>query len=96
MEMVMRTRFTVIAAAMLGAATVAIAAEPAKAPGASAAQAPAHPSPVVLASADRVVGASAPAQANPAPIKRPRAARVTSCRCGDPQAQPDEQDQEQP
>jgi hypothetical protein len=96
METVMRTRFTVIAAAMLGAATAAIAAEPPKRPGAAAAQTPSHPSPVVLASADRVVGAQTPAQANPAPVKRPRAARVTSCRCGDPQAQSDDQDQEQP
>jgi hypothetical protein len=89
----MHPRFTMIAAAALMVATAAVA-EPAKAPGAAAARTPSHPAPVVLASADRVVGASAPAQASPAPVKRPRAARVTSCRCGAPEAQADEQEQQ--
>lgn len=48
---------------------------------------------VVLASAD-TVHAPAPeaAQSSPAPAKR-RVARVTTCRCGDPQPEPDSQDQ---
>jgi len=51
--------------------------------------------PVVLASADRV---RTPSVATPqpvsAPAKRP-APRVTTCRCGDPQPEPDAGTQEQ-
>ena len=90
LETVMHARFTIIAAAALTVATAALA-EPAKAP--SASQTPSRPSPVVLASADRVVGAASTTQASPTPAKRPRAARVTNCRCGAPQAE--DQDQEQ-
>lgn len=55
-----------------------------------AAQAPtSRPAQVVLASAEQVQ-AEVPAdtQAAATPPKRPRAARVTSCRCGDQAAQP--------
>ena len=58
----------------------------------SAVQAPANrPAQVVLASAEQVQ-AQLPAdtQAAATPPKRPRAARVTSCRCGDQAAQPEQ------
>ena len=58
----------------------------------SAVQAPANrPAQVVLASAEQVQ-AEVPAdtQAAATPPKRPRAARVTSCRCGDQAAQPEQ------
>ena len=86
----MHARFSVIAAAALTVTTVAVA-QPAKAPPPAAAHAPGHPKPVVLASADRLPGAEGAPQASPAPAKRH--ARVTSCRCGDPQPQADEQEQ---
>jgi hypothetical protein len=90
METVMHARFTIIIAAAL-AVTGSAAAEPAKAP-VQTAKPVGQAAPVVLASADRVPGSSGPAAA--APVKRPRAARVTSCRCGDPQPQADEQEQQ--
>ena len=50
-----------------------------------------RPAQVVLASAEQV-RAEVPAetQAAATPPKRPRAARVTSCRCGDQAAQPEQ------
>ena len=87
----MHTRFMLIAAVSL-LSTAAIAAEPTKAPDSAPKPAQPHPAPaqVVLASASDVQ-APAPAdqQHAPAPVKR-RVARVTSCRCGDQQADPDE------
>lgn len=85
----MNNRFIPIAAATL-LSTASFAAEPTKAPE----PAPAQPHPtsaqVVLASAEEV---RAPAQAGqqqtPTPPKR-RVARVTTCRCGDQQAQPEQ------
>ena len=81
----MDARLMLIAASALGFATVA-AAEPAKspAPGVSPAQ---KDRPVVLAAAD-VPAAPAVAQAEAtatpsAPVRKPRAARVTTCRCAD-------------
>ena len=84
----MDARLMLIAASALSLATIA-AAEPAKSP---APAAPSGPSgtkdrPVVLASAEipaaaAVVGtdgAAAPA----VPARKPRAARVTTCRCAD-------------
>ncbi|MGE5563461.1 MAG: hypothetical protein ACM3ZV_09140 [Bacillota bacterium] len=77
----MTARFVLIAAASLFSAS-AIAAD--------APTAPVHPAvqpqsaPVVLASADQVRAPSADQQA-PAQPKR-RIARVTTCRCGDPQS----------
>jgi hypothetical protein len=45
---------------------------------------------VVLASADQVGDVQASADQPAAPVKRPRAARVTTCRCGDQQASADQ------
>jgi hypothetical protein len=84
----MHVRFAVVAAAtLLGAAAVA-AAEPASAPAKAPAQPQSHPAPVVLASADQVQAPAADAQPAAQP-KRARVARVTTCRCGDPQVQPE-------
>jgi hypothetical protein len=80
------------------AATVASAAlaEPAKPAAPAAAQpAPARPAQVLLASAEQPQ-AAASASGQPAPAKRPRAARVTSCRCGEQVAEPtDDSDTDQ-
>ena len=76
----MHARFVLIAAASLVTSSAFAADAP---------TVPVHPasqpqsSPVVLASADQVRAPSAEQQA-PAPQKR-RIARVTTCRCGDPQ-----------
>jgi hypothetical protein len=82
----MLARSIVIAvAAALSVATPALA-EPAKP------QDSAQPAsrPIVLASADAV---SKPATAadQQVPVKRPRVARVTTCRCGDPIPQDEDQ-----
>ena len=86
----MYTRVILVAAATL-LSTSAIAAEPAKTPKPAPAQPQPQPAQVVLASADQV-RAPAPAgqQQVPTPPKR-RFARVTSCRCGDQQAQPEDE-----
>ena len=81
----MDARLMLIAASALGFATIA-AAEPAKAPTAPASPAP-KDRPVVLASAEvpaspavaQTDGSAAPA----VPARKPRAARVTTCRCAD-------------
>jgi hypothetical protein len=89
-EPVMHTRFVLIAAAISVSGT-AFAAEPVKPPVQAAVQQqqPA-PAQVVLASADDVrVPSATDQQAQSAP-KRPRVGRVTTCRCGDPQAQPEQ------
>lgn len=80
----MRSRDLLIVSAALAIGTAASAADPAKPEARPAAQSPSRPAEIVLASADQVQP-SAPAareQAS-APVKRPRAARVTTCRCGD-------------
>jgi hypothetical protein len=82
----MTARLMIIAAAALTVATSAIA-EPAK-PQSPQANPPSRPpATLVLASAEQAQ-APAPAadQQSPAPVKH-RAARVTTCRCGDPQTQ---------
>lgn len=89
----MHARFVPIAAAML-AGSAAFAAEPAK-PAAQAAtqaatQAQPRPTEVVLASADQVPAPVPHEQQAAAPAKHPRVGRVTTCRCGDPQAQPEQ------
>jgi hypothetical protein len=86
----MHTRFILIAAAALTSAS-AFAAEPATKPPVQQSSQPepasAH---VMLASADDVQAPAPTAdQQTPAPPKR-RLARVTTCRCGDQQAQPDQ------
>lgn len=54
----------------------------------------ARPVPVILASADQLAGQpQLPAQAAAEPVKRPRAARATTCRCG---GVPQPETQEQP
>jgi hypothetical protein len=84
----MHVRLGLIGAATLFGAAAALAAEPAKQPAKAPAQAQPRSAPVVLASADPV---QAPApQAKPAAQpKHARVARVTTCRCGDPQVQPE-------
>lgn len=78
----MHVRFSLIASTALGIATAA-AAEPPKA-ARETAQPQSRPAEVVLASADQVQAPQVnPQDQAPAPVKRPRAARVTTCRCGD-------------
>ena len=88
----MFTRTLLLGSAILAIATPA-AADPAKpAQHEAVAQAPANrPAQVELASAEQVQ-AEVPADSEAAatPPKRPRAARVTSCRCGDQAAQPEQ------
>ena len=89
----MHLRFALIAAAVLATGPAA-GAGPAKAPAASATHSPSQPTPIVLASAERVVGTVPPADVRAEQAKRPRTARVTTCRCGDIQPQADEQEQQ--
>jgi hypothetical protein len=85
-------RLSMIALGTFGICGRALA-EPPKAAPAKPAQTQARPGQIVLASAEQVRGTSPEAaQANSAPAKR-RAARVTKCRCGDPQPDPENQDQ---
>jgi hypothetical protein len=87
-ELVMHARFILIAAATAMTAT-AHAAEPAKPAPQPAAQNQPRPAELLLASADHV---QAPATADQQAAPKPhRVARVTTCRCGDQQAQPDQQ-----
>jgi hypothetical protein len=86
----MSARLMMIAAAVLTIGTSALA-EPARTED-HANQPASRPAAIVLASAE-AAQAPAPAadQPTPPPAKR-RAARVTTCRCGDPQ--PEAQDQQ--
>ena len=79
---------------MVGAAALAIAglagAEPTKPEAQGTTKAPSQPAGLVMASAEQVPTPAIAEQAQPTtPAKRPRAARVTSCRCG-AQANPDQ------
>ena len=89
----MFTRTLLIASTILAIAAPAAAdpAEPAQHETASAQAPTSRPAQVVLASAEQVQ-AEVPAESQVAstPPKRPRAARVTSCRCGDQAAQPEQ------
>jgi hypothetical protein len=85
METAMHARLMVIAAATLTMGTSAIA-EPAKTREPHAAQPASPPAQVVLASADQIREPSPNAEQATPPVKRPRVARVTTCRCGDQQA----------
>jgi hypothetical protein len=81
----MRSRCLLIAsiAAVTGAAAGAEPAQPAAPTAREQAQPASAPKPVVLASADQVRTPLPTESAAPAtPAKRPRAARVTTCRCG--------------
>ena len=84
----MNARLITIGAAVLAIATGAFA-EPQKSR-VPASNAPTNPpKPVILASADTVdTTAAASAQQVPT-VPRKRAARVTTCRCGDPQPDPE-------
>jgi len=85
----MRLRLLIVTAAAFMLPGSAFA-EPAKLPQPRQA---ARPAPVILASADQLAGQpQLPAQAAAAPVKRPRAARATTCRCG-VVPQPETQDQ---
>ena len=85
----MRAHFALLSAALLVAASAS--AQPAQPETRAGTQADQHRADLVLASADSVrVQAPASDQTTQAP-KRPRAARVTTCRCGDPAAAPDDQ-----
>jgi hypothetical protein len=92
MEKIVRLPLTTLAIAL----TIAVpaAAEPAKSGPARPAPAQAQPAEVVLASAESVHAPAGPsAQPAATPAKRP-APRLTTCRCGgDPQAEPDSQEQ---
>jgi hypothetical protein len=84
----MSVRLLVIATAVtIGTSALA---EPPKTTDRETGQRVSRPAEVVLASADQVRTPDQVAQQNAAPVKRPRVGRVTSCRCGDQQAQPDE------
>jgi len=80
---------TVFAAALIAGSA---AAEPPKNTDAKPAEAKLRPAEVVLASAERPRATTAENQPNAVPAKR-RVARVTTCRCGDPQTEPDSQEQ---
>jgi hypothetical protein len=62
-------------------------AEPAKLP----APAAVRPAAVQLASADQVARPAPASTAEPQPVKRPRAMRITTCRCGESRPQPEPQ-----
>ena len=85
----MLARFVLIAATTFIGGN-AFAAEPAKPPVQPATRQQPAPAQVVLASADDVRVPSASDQQPSSAPKRPRIARVTTCRCGDPQAQPEQ------
>jgi hypothetical protein len=88
-EPVMIARFSLIAAAALMCAS-ALTAEPSKAPAPAPAPTQHQPQPqVVLASAEDAQAPTPADQQSPTPPKR-RVARVTTCRCGDQQAQPEQ------
>jgi hypothetical protein len=89
----MHVRFAFLAAAAL-AGTSAYAAEAPKAPVRPAAQPQTSDPAVVLASADSLRPAN-PADQQPATTPKRRIARVTTCRCGDPQATDTESQPEQ-
>jgi hypothetical protein len=90
MEKAMRAHLTMIAAMLAGSAALAEPPKSQPAPPRSAQKAPAE---VILASAETTHAPSPDAgQPNVAPAKR-RIARVTTCRCGDPQPDPTSQEQ---
>lgn len=83
----MHARFMLLAAAA-ASLTATAGAEPPKSVPQQAGQPANRPAEILLASADiRAPGPQADAQA-PVPAKRPRAARVTSCRCAGQVTQP--------
>ena len=90
-ELGMDTRYL-----LAGSAALAIAGAAAAAPAEPQAKAPAtRPAEIVLASAEQAREVAAPVEQEQAavPTKRPRAARVTSCRCAGQTQQPTQADQ---
>jgi hypothetical protein len=85
----MHARFVLIAAA-ISIGSAAFAGEPAKPAAEPATQPQPRPVEVVLASAEQVPAPAPHEQQAAAAAKRPRVGRVTTCRCGDPQAQPEQ------
>jgi hypothetical protein len=83
----MLARSIVIAVAALSVAAAALA-EPAEPQPQDSVQPASRP--IVLASAE-VVSKPATAADQQVPVKRPRVARVTTCRCGDPIPQDEDQ-----
>ena len=86
----MDARLVMFAVAMLAVGTAAVA-EPPKAPAQAPPQQANYPAKVMLASADQVATPAPADQSASQPPKRPRAARVTTCRCGDQSAEQPEQ-----
>lgn len=83
----MHARLAIFAAATL-IGSAAFAADPSSPPRNQPDQPQPRPAAIVLAAVDQVTPAEAEPQVQPAP--RHRVARVTTCRCGDQQAQPEE------
>jgi hypothetical protein len=81
--------FIVTAGALTMSSTAA--AEPSKAPPIAAAAGPVRPARVELASVDVTRSAAVPGQPDAQSAKRPRAMRVTTCRCGAPRPEPESQ-----
>lgn len=92
MEHPMTVRLLFVTAAALSLAGAAMAADPVK-PELRDSTVPAAPRDLVLASVDSKAAPSAPGAQTPAPAKH-RTARVTTCRCGDPQPQDDSSESE--
>lgn len=88
----MHARFVVIASVAAMSAQ-AFAAEPAKPASQPAAQAQPAPAEVVLASAEQAQTPASAVQQPAAAPKPHRVSRVTTCRCGDQQARPDDDQQ---
>lgn len=82
----MSVRLIMVAAAMMSAAAVA-SAEPTQPDERETSQPRDRSAELIMASADQPPSAEGPSADTPAPStapKRVRAARVTTCRCGDP------------
>jgi hypothetical protein len=92
MEHPMTARLPFVTAAALSLAGAAMAAGPAKSELRDS-SVPAAPRELVLASVESKAPPPAPGTQTPAPAKH-RTARVTTCRCGDPQPQDDSSESE--
>jgi hypothetical protein len=91
METAMRVALSILLSGLVLVGRAA--AEPPKVETAKPAQARQRPAEIVLASADAVRSPSSETVSpSPARTKRP-APRVTTCRCGDPQPEPDSEQQ---
>jgi hypothetical protein len=86
---VMEKVLTILAAALIAGTA---AAEPPKSAAAKPGETKTQPGEVAFAAAGTSHAPAPETQPNAAPAKR-RVARVTTCRCGDPQADPDSREQ---